>query len=142
MATCKAVIQEGARKGETCMFPPSENLYCGRHQRNKIYDEGIQEGKRWCRYFFRGCDTLLTNNKDLSCSVCRDKITKKKYACDHSGCKFKVNEPGFCKKHERDIYRKEEKEKGIHYCDIDRGCFTICKDNKKSCQMKKAKAKS
>lgn len=133
MATCKAVVQEGPRKGDTCMFPPSENPYCGRHQRNKIYDEGIAEGKKWCRYFFRGCDAVLTDNNS-SCSTCRDKITKKKHACEHTGCKFKVMDPGFCKKHERDIYRKEEQEKGIRYCDIARGCFTICKDDKKSCE--------
>jgi hypothetical protein len=43
-------------------------------------------------------------------------------------------EPGFCKKHERDVYRREEIEKGIKYCDIDRGCFTICKGDKKTCE--------
>jgi hypothetical protein len=132
MATCKAVVQEGPRKGDTCMFPPSENDYCGRHQRNRIYDEGIKEGKKWCRYFFRGCDSILID-KEVSCTSCRDKLTKKKHACEHSGCNFKVMETGFCKKHERDKYRKEEIEKGIRYCDIDRGCFNICKD-KKSCE--------
>lgn len=137
MATCKAVVQEGPRKGDSCMFPPSENSYCGRHQRNSQYDEGVAAGKHWCRYFFRGCDTELTADeiqaKEVSCKPCRDKLTKKKHACEHTGCPFKVYEPGFCKKHERDKYRKEEQEKGIRYCDIARGCFTICKDDKMSC---------
>lgn len=138
MATCKAVIQEGSRKGNNCMFPPSDNAYCGRHQRNRIYDEGIAEGKKWCRYFFRGCDTYLTNDeilkKEVSCKPCRDKIKKKKFSCEHEACTFKVHEEGYCKKHERDIYRKEEKEKGIRYCDIARGCFTICLEGKHSCE--------
>ena len=133
MATCKAVVQEGPRRGNTCMFPPSENEYCGRHLRNKIYDEGIAEGKKWCRQFFRGCNSVVTD-KEESCLDCRNKLTKKKYACEHKGCKFKVMEEGFCKKHKRDLYLKEEKEKGILYCDIARGCFTICLEGKRSCE--------
>ena len=120
------------------MFPPSENGYCGRHERNRKYDEGIAVGKHWCRYFFRGCNSELTteeiSTKEVSCKECKAKLTKKKHACGHEGCTFKVLEPGFCKKHERDIYRKEEQEKGIRYCDIARGCFTICTENKKSCE--------
>jgi hypothetical protein len=133
MAMCKAVIQEGPRKGNMCMFPPSENGYCGRHLRNKLYDEGISEGKKWCRHFFRGCDTVVSSN-EISCLECREKLTKKKYPCLHKDCKFKVMEEGFCKKHERDVYLKEEKEKGINYCDIARGCFTVCLEGKKSCE--------
>ncbi len=54
--------------------------------------------------------------------------------CKHEGCTFKVKEEGFCKKHERDIYRLEEQDKGIRYCDIDRGCFTLCAEGKASCE--------
>lgn len=138
MATCKAIVREGPRTGSVCKFPPSENGYCGRHERNRIYDEGVKESKHWCRFFFRGCDTELTpaevNAKEVSCSSCRARLTKKQYACEHSGCAFKVKEKGFCKKHERDKYRKEEKETGIQYCDITRGCFTVCATDKKSCE--------
>ena len=137
MATCKAVVQEGPRKGEACKFPPSENGYCGRHERNRVYDEGIRSGKHWCRFFFRGCSTELSEEEisknEKSCKECREKLCKKHHKCEHSGCPFKVTEPGFCKKHTRDNYRKEEKEKGITYCDINRGCFTICENGKKSC---------
>jgi len=120
------------------MFPPSGNGYCGRHERNRMYDEGIRDGKHWCRLFFRGCDTELTaievQAKEVSCVDCRSKITKKQYTCEHNGCTFKVKEQGFCKKHERDKYRKEEEERGIKYCDIARGCFTVCPAGKKSCE--------
>jgi len=128
MDTCKAIVQEGTRKGDRCKFPPSSNLYCGRHLRNKEYDDGIAANKIWCRFFFRGC-----NNEVLaagSCDDCKKKLTKKTLACKHDGCKFKLIEGDFCKKHERDKYYIEEKEKGIKYCDIARGCFTVLTTNK------------
>ena len=139
MEVCKAIIQEGKRKGERCQFPPKEFGYCQRHHRNKIYDDGIEEGKKWCRFFFRGCNNTL-NHGELSCKPCREKLTTKTENCKHSGCKFKIIEGDFCKKHERDKYRIEEKEKNIKYCDIDRGCFTIVKDSK-SCETCLAKAR-
>jgi hypothetical protein len=138
MEQCKATIQEGARKGQKCKFPPTETGYCGRHVRNKKYDDGVAEGITWCRFFFRGCDIQLSAEevvaKTVSCSACRSRLSKKEYACKHEGCTFKVKEEGFCKKHERDKYRLEEQEKGIRYCDIDRGCFTVCAEGKASCE--------
>ncbi|NDB82209.1 MAG: hypothetical protein EB127_05625 [Alphaproteobacteria bacterium] len=128
METCKAVIQEGPRKGNSCKFPPNDNGYCGRHLRNKEYDDGIEAGKTWCRFFFRGCN----NEAKGSCEDCKKTLSKKTLACKHEGCKFKVMEGDFCKKHDRDKYYIEEKEKGIKYCDIARGCFNLLKD-KKSC---------
>jgi hypothetical protein len=128
MDTCKAVIQEGPRKGSACKFPPNDNGYCGRHLRNKEYDDGITEGKTWCRFFFRGCNNEATG----SCDTCKKKLSKKTLVCKHEGCKFNVIEGDFCKKHERDKYYIEEKEKNIKYCDIARGCFNLLKD-KKSC---------
>ena len=134
---CKAIIQEGQRKGDLCKFPPESDGYCGRHKRNKIYDEGIQNGKKWCRFFFRGCDYELSKeeieNKIISCESCRKTLSKKTIPCEHEGCKFKIISGKFCKKHERDIYYIEEKEKNIKYCDIPRGCFNIL-DDKKSCE--------
>jgi len=130
MDTCKAIIQEGSRKGERCKFPPN-GLYCGRHLRNKVYDEGVEAGIKWCRFFFRGCNSHVIGN-EVSCKDCKDKLCTKKNKCKHEGCLFKTNEE-FCKKHERDKYKLEEIEKGIQYCDIDRGCFTIVKD-KSTCE--------
>jgi len=130
MESCKAIVQEGSRKGERCQFPPGPDLYCGRHVRNKIFDDGVAQGKTWCRFFFRGCN----NEAKGSCDDCKKKLSKKVVGCKHNGCKFKVLEGDFCKKHERDKYYLEEKEKGIKYCDIARGCFTLVID-KKSCEV-------
>lgn len=128
---CKAIIQEGPRKGLRCQFPPLENdNYCGRHERNKIYDAGILENKIWCRLFFRGCDNTTTKI-NTSCKSCKDKKHEGKKLCNHEGCPHHVEIEGFCKKHERDKYYIEEKEKGIKYCDISRGCFEQLKCSKK-----------
>jgi hypothetical protein len=134
MGTCKALVQEGIRKGENCKFPSNETLYCGRHQRNYLYDTLITEGKIPCRFFFRGCDNLLDTIIPNSCLSCREKISKKSSSCKHEGCKFKTNGEKYCKKHERDKYYDEEKETGIKYCDIARGCFTICENGLKTCR--------
>ena len=129
MEPCKAIIQEGSRKGQRCKFPPGSESYCGRHLRNKKFDDGVAKGKTWCRFFFRGCN----NEANGSCDDCKNKLSKKLLACKHKGCKFKVIEGDFCKKHERDKYYIEENEKGIQYCDIARGCFTIVKE-KNTCE--------
>ena len=128
----KAKVQEGPRKGQPCQFPPVLDGYCNRHPRNKIYDEGLAEGKRWCRFFFRGCDSVLTEKTGLTCNKCKEEYSKKKHSCKHDGCCKKVLEEGFCGKHTRDKYRLEEKDKGIKYCDIGRGCFNIL-TTRKSC---------
>lgn len=135
METCKATIQEGSRKGERCKFPPGDsNNYCGRHQRNFEYDTLIESGKKPCRFFFRGCNTILEeSDKSPSCKTCREKLSKKSTPCNHEGCKFKTDGSKYCKKHERRKYYDEEKEKDIKYCDIARGCFTILETGKSKC---------
>ena len=135
METCKAIIQEGTRKGEQCKFPPGElNVYCGRHQRNYEYDTLIETGKKPCRFFFRGCNSLLeVSEKSPSCKSCREKLSRKTAPCNHEGCTFKTVGSKYCKKHDRDIYYDEEKEKGIKYCDISRGCFTIVEIGMSKC---------
>ena len=129
---CKAKIQAGPRKGEQCQFPPMENAYCGRHERNYIYEKGLTEGKIWCRFFFRGCDEIVKKSNS-ACHICKGKKHEGRPMCKHEGCSHHTESGGFCKKHERDVYYNEEKEKNIKYCDIARGCFEILKNDKKSC---------
>ena len=138
MNICKATIQEGKNKGNKCgKNTTNEHSYCGKHLRNKIYDEGIENGIRWCRLFFRGCDNEITNEptKVLTCKECLEAKKKNTNNCQHEGCIFKAkNKELFCGKHERDKYRLEEKETNIRYCDIDRGCFTVCEEGMSSCE--------
>ena len=133
MGTCRAIVQEGPRKGEGCKFPGGENLYCDRHQRNYQHNKLVSEGKVPCRFFFRGCNNLLESYTPSSCISCREKNSTKSAPCKHEGCKFKTNEK-YCKKHERDKYYDEEEEKCIKYCDVARGCFTLCENGLKSCR--------
>jgi len=128
---CKAVIQEGPRRGASCQFPPQEDGYCGRHKRNKEYDELVAAGKQPCRFFFRGCNTL-TESANTACSTCRAK--KQTTPCKHDGCRNNSKENGYCGKHERDVYRDQEKTLGIRYCDIARGCFKVCDAGFASCR--------
>lgn len=128
---CKAIINEGPRKGNSCEFPPSDNGYCGRHIRNNIYDHGISEGKKWCRFFFRGCNNNVTNS--LTCEMCLKKKHEGNELCKHEGCTNHTKNTDFCKKHERDIYHIKEKQECFKYCDIKRGCFNICNGEKRSC---------
>ena len=132
--TCLGIIQEGKAKGKRCERTPGENKYCGKHQRNKEYDDKIKAGKQLCSKFFRGCNNEITGSK----KTCNDYLGKK-YSdlpnCKHTDCPYHVKEPidVYCKKHERDKYYDEEKEKGITYCDIERNCLKICKEGFKSC---------
>jgi len=134
MNICKATIQEGKNKGNKCdKTTTNEHGYCVKHLRNKKYDEGI----RWCRFFFRGCDNKITNEleKVVTCKECLEAKKKNINNCQHEGCTFKAKDKElFCGKHERDTYRVEEKDKNIRYCDIDRGCFTICNEGMSSCE--------
>jgi hypothetical protein len=138
MNICKAIIREGKNKGKKCdKNNINEHGYCGKHLRNKKYDEGIENNIRFCRFFFRGCDNEITNESEniLTCKSCLEIKKKDVNNCKHKGCTFKAKDKEkFCRKHERDKYRLEEKEKNIHYCDIDRGCFTICNEGMSSCE--------
>jgi len=129
---------EGKRKGQQCQFPPSENSFCNRHQRHYTYSQLIKENKIPCRFFFRGCNTIVETQG--ACEGCKSKLSKKKTHCSHDKCKFKTTGDKYCKKHSRDVYRDEEKEKNIKYCDIDRGCFTICKDGYTTCNLCRTKS--
>jgi hypothetical protein len=48
-------------------------------------------------------------------------------------CGYKTTENGYCGKHQRQVYYDEQKEKGIRYCDIDRGCFTVLENGFAKC---------
>lgn len=140
MQTCIATILEGKRRGQKCQFPSSENSFCNRHQRHYSYSQLIKENKIPCRFFFRGCNTIVQIQG--ACEACKLKLSKKTIHCSHNKCKFKTTGDKYCKKHSRDVYREEEKEKKIKYCDIDRGCFKLCKDGYTKCNSCREKSYS
>jgi hypothetical protein len=124
---------EGTAKGSQCKFPAGENGYCGRHQRNKLYDDGDAEGTIWCRFFSRGCSGTVTT-AGTACTTCKDNLRAEKPRCSHEGCtRSAKQDEKYCGKHDRDRYRDQEKELGIRYCDIARGCFNLCEEGRSSC---------
>lgn len=132
-ATCIAIINEGPRKGNTCQFPPKENGYCDRHQRNKLYDDAIKEGKQYCRFFFRGCDNFCEMGSK-SCNACKTTRTTKHHKCLKEGCKFGVEtENTYCGKHKIEELKQFEKENNLRYCKINRGCRNILKEGYNNC---------
>ena len=69
---CKAIIQHRKESGKRCENPPNENsLYCEKHIRNKEYDEGVEKGIKWCMYYFRGCNSHVSESESCceSCSI-------------------------------------------------------------------------
>lgn len=120
---------------DKCKFTPIDNGYCMRHQTNYLYDKGIEEGKKWCRFFFRGCRNELDDLTKKSCSSCLAKKFEGYTLCKHNECPRHVKDTKYCGKHERDIYRDRETEENIKFCDIERGCFNICKDGYKTCEQ-------
>ena len=125
---------------EKCAHGPCKNRpkvlvggYCQKHQRFRIHNEGMAAGKHYCRFFFRGCDSEIPNDKK-TCDACVAKKHEGRRPCSHEGCSFQAaSEENYCGKHSRDKYREEEAEKGIRYCDIDRGCLNVCKEGRSSC---------
>ncbi len=134
---CKALVQSGDRKGDTCQLIGISNGYCIHHQRQYTYECLINEGQILCGMFFRGCDNQLVkndiDNKYKNCESCRIKKSGKLYNCAFEGCtfKFKNKDDKYCGKHIRQLIRDDGKENNIIYCDIDRGCFNkIISDSK------------
>uniref|UniRef100_A0A6C0HKK4 Uncharacterized protein n=1 Tax=viral metagenome TaxID=1070528 RepID=A0A6C0HKK4_9ZZZZ len=126
---CKAIVQQGLRKGQSCQRLPNKNAYCIYHQRNYEYDMAIEEGKNVCGMFFRGCNNERSE-EDIKkgyklCITCRNKKYRKEFTCQAPDCSFTIvkEDDKYCKKHIRNLLRDDEKINNIHYCDIARGCF-------------------
>lgn len=130
---CKAILEQGANKGKQCERPPLDNGYCGKHQKQAEIEKNI--GNKKCPAK-RCTNFLLPESQEKYCQKCLEKKDKEKktiISCKMTDCTFKAQENGYCGKHQRQIYYNEEKEKGIKYCDIARGCFTVLENGKSSC---------
>ena len=126
---CKAIVQQGPRKDQSCERVPKENGYCVYHQRNYEYEQLIKEKKILCGMFFRGCNNELSQddieNKYKFCTSCRKKKYNKGFPCQYDKCKFSIanQEDKYCRKHIRQLINDDAEEKEIIYCDVARGCF-------------------
>ena len=118
---------------DTCKWKPLDNGYCKRHQRQYEYVVATSTGREMCRFFFRGCNNDTATGKK-ACTDCLAKKFTGKSLCKHSGCTFHTKgEAIYCMKHSRDEIREKASTEQLAYCDIDRGCYTICEPGRKSC---------
>lgn len=141
---CKAILEQGAHKGKVCDRPPQDNGYCGKHQKQALKEEN--KGRTKCST--HRCNIFLsTGTTEKYCEGCLEKKNKERAklnickAVIQQGegkgvpCTYEALEDNsYCGKHRRQVYYDEEKEKGIRYCDIDRGCFTIVDTGKHKCE--------
>jgi len=134
MSTCRATVS-GRRAGEKCLNSVSEaNPFCGRHQRNYQHEQLVAAGKIPCSKFFRGCDATVDRNGMCADCLVKYRPKSKVANCGHTDCAFKTSGSKYCGKHTRDEYIDLEKEQGIKYCDIARGCFTVCEAGYTKCE--------
>jgi hypothetical protein len=141
--TCKAILEQGTNKGKQCSRPPQDNGYCLKHQKQALKEQN--QDKRKCQT--HRCNVFIEpESAETYCQKCcekkaieRSKLTLCKALIQQGQergriCGKEVKQNGYCGKHERQIYYDEEKERGIKYCDIDRGCFTIVETGKYKCE--------
>jgi hypothetical protein len=115
-----------------CKHPAKLNNHCIKHQRYFQLKDATEKGITLCRFFLRGCNNQIEAGKK-TCDDCLAKKHEGKSPCGHEGCKAHASEGKYCKLHLRDVYRDEEKEKGIRYCNITRGCFNVLTGTYRSC---------
>jgi hypothetical protein len=141
---CKAILEQGANKGKTCDRPGKENGYCLKHQKQALKEEN--KGRTKCST--HRCNIFLsTGTTEKYCEGCLEKKTKERSKLnickaviqqgEEKGvpCTYEaIEDTPYCGKHQRQLYYDEQKEKGIIYCDIDRGCFTIVETGKHRCE--------
>ncbi len=141
-SNCKAIIQDGPRKGQSCIQTTKVDAdgYCARHQRQKEYNSFLAQGKRVCRMFFRGCNSIL-KEYELTCASCLSTNRGETTQCLHNNtngkqCPNKIlhSTTKYCGKHHRDEYYDDEKERRIKYCNVERGCMNICDTGYQSCK--------
>jgi hypothetical protein len=108
--------------------------YCERHKRKYLYEVGVKEGKKFCRFYVRGCDNLVTDDKK-TCNSCLVKKYADNPPCAHDGCtNNSTNDTIYCGIHHKNIYYDKQRIEGITYCNIERGCYNIIDGTTKSCR--------
>lgn len=141
METCKAILEQGIKKGEKCWRSPTESGYCGKHQTVAQIENAKEEGKYKCSTY--RCFEMLTVG--MYCELCISK-KKNKLNCkaliaqgENRGkqCnKQSTTDEGYCKKHlEINILQEKAKEENKRVCDDGkRACKNYTIDEKLKCE--------
>lgn len=138
---CKAIIAQGAKKGDRCWRPALGNKYCGKHASvAKLEEEKalgyvkcsnhrclttIEKGKKYCDLHIE--EKKKENSLKTFCKAIIEQHTHKGERCKQEAIK-----DGYCGKHERQII--VDKAKNPLCEDGKRGCFNEVKEDCKKCE--------
>ena len=139
---CKAIIEQGIKKGKQCDRPVLKCGFCGKHQKQALLDTATNDGKRKCSKY--RCTETFIPKTEKNIEYC-EKCTKSKEAkletltlCKWTElkCTKQSRDSGFCGKHEqRAILLQEAEKSGIRICDDGkRACKNQTIDKKLRCE--------
>jgi len=141
--TCRAILEQGEKKGQRCWRPALENKYCGKHINIAKLEEEKAAGKIKCAK--HRCLTTIENNAKYCDIHLEDKIKKDslKTFCkalieqtERKGqkCSKEAKKDGYCGKHQRQIVLDKAKGNKVLCEDGKRGCFKEVKAGCKKCK--------
>jgi len=147
METCRAVMEQGEKKGQRCWRPIAEHGFCGKHQKQALLTIAKNDKKKKC-YTHRCLSLLDETAVEIYCAGCIKKKEEKKKESklciaiiqqnDNKGkqCDKIATVGEYCGKHsERNILITEAAKKGIRICDDGkRSCKNETKDEKLKCE--------
>jgi len=143
METCKAIMEQGEKKGERCWRPISEHGFCGKHQKQALLTIAKNDKKKKCST--HRCLSLLDEpSLEIYCSGCIEKKKEKKKEAklciaiiqqhDNKGkqCDKIASVGEYCGKHS---------ERNILVADASKNGTRICDDGKRSCKNETTEGK-
>ena len=140
--TCKAILEQGEKKGRRCWRPALENKYCGKHSTIAKLEEEKATGKIKCSK--HRCLTTIEKNAKYCEIHLEEKNTNdsRKTFCkalieqtERKGqpCTKQATKDGYCGKHARQIILEKAKGNTVLCEDGKRGCFKEVKSGCKKC---------
>ena len=140
---CKAILEQGEKKGQRCWRKALENKYCGKHSTIAKLEEEKSAGKIKCSKH-RCLTTIETNAKycdfhleekntnESLITFCKALIEQNERKGQQ--CTKQATKDGYCGKHARQIVLEKVKGEKLLCEDGKRGCFKERKPGCKKCK--------
>lgn len=143
--TCKATIEQGAKKGTQCVRTAQENGYCGKHQSHAQISQGKEQGLKKCKRHRCNIMVITSETYCQGCIAKKEEENKSKNFCNAKidqgvrkgqPCGREAGESGYCGKHEgRHTLLDIARASGNRLCDdAKRGCHNLVKDGFSKCE--------
>ena len=140
---CKAILEQGEKKGQRCWRNARENKYCGKHSNIAKLEEEKAAGKTKCSKHrclttieknAKYCDFHLEekNTNDSRKTFCKALIEQTERKGQQ--CTKQATKDGYCGKHARQIVLEKVKGEKLLCEDGKRGCFKERKPGCKKCK--------